>query len=208
MSSGDALGGPHGLSPGEVEYHLLTGLVVDAWERVEDELFRLCGWALDARPEQVAVIFGCVPAVDARLAVTDGLLRTAFDTPSSGSVPRNRPVAGWAKLCSRISALIAQRQPLMGEAARGELHRADGVVRIITLSDGTTARVARASALAAGQNRAAGGATGQRSKALALHLEAVRLAATDLAAFHPGVAAPAQPAGPRPLRRGRVALRR
>ena len=181
-----------GLEPSEIEFTLLVGLATQAWADVEDQLLALFTWTLAADEDRVVVVAGGL-GESVLLKGAGGLVRTAFEEMArgrrAGRGGRRRPqVAEWTRLETSIQALIGARNELLrsaGDARRSTDASLRSAIRTITLSEGTTAHILKASDIDRAQKGAAGRRETDNAQVAALHrhLAAVKRVAQSLAAF-------------------------
>jgi hypothetical protein len=93
------------------EFHMMVGYCIAEWARVEDELFRICHAAMKAPKEQVAVIYYRTPQLDARLTLTDELIRLALPRHKHGHQPHD-DLRAWDKVLKQIRDLLPVRNQI------------------------------------------------------------------------------------------------
>jgi len=95
------------------EFHIALSLCRTVWAEIENELFTLFSLSLHASPEQEAIIFFRTPTLDARLSLTDELLRTLLPKPDNMNGGHPHPhVKTWEGLANRIRNGLSFRNRL------------------------------------------------------------------------------------------------
>jgi hypothetical protein len=109
-------------SPESNEFYKWIGICIKEWANIEAALYNLCGIVLrKASPEQVAVIFGRTPTIDARLSLTSDLLVTVLQAESPES-------AEWKQLLKELRDLLSTRNLL----AHAPVEKSQGIAWIET----------------------------------------------------------------------------
>jgi hypothetical protein len=101
------------LTQAEIEVYRNIGLCITEWASVETQLFCLCSFALQISTQRVAIIYYRTPTIDARLSLTDELVRTALpqrQKKNGGHDPAI--VKEWAGIVSDCRALLPIRNHL------------------------------------------------------------------------------------------------
>ena len=92
------------------EFFTWLGKCITAWAQVEDHLFEICLHSLGATKPRVAIVYYRTPTLDARLKLTDELVRTvlpARDPPDGG---HDHPdTKKWSQLRRQIAELLPVR---------------------------------------------------------------------------------------------------
>jgi len=97
------------MNPGE-EFLYWVGSCITAWAKVEEHLFQICAKALGAADERAAIVYYRTPSLDARLNLTDELVRTRFPKPARKSGGHPPPdLKRWDELRKDIGDLLSTR---------------------------------------------------------------------------------------------------
>ena len=178
------------------EFYQLIGKCIKEWANVEQKLFELCVFALNAPRTQAAVVYYKTPTIDARLTLTDELVRVILpkkERPDGGK--DHKWVVTWAKLYTDIKDLLPERN-LLAHAPVREVETVQtllsltGEMRISTLASWLEIVMSEGEKL-----RGKADKPPIRAQHLKSHLEAVKLLAARISVFHGTIAAepPATP---------------
>jgi hypothetical protein len=97
------------MNPGE-EFLYWVGSCVTAWAKVEEQLFEVCLKCLGTRPELAAIIYYRTPTLDARLSLTNDLVRAVLPRPERKDGGHDHEdVRMWDKLRKEIGGLLPVR---------------------------------------------------------------------------------------------------
>jgi hypothetical protein len=108
------------------EFLMWVGFCITAWARTEERLFEICKLCLQAREDRVAVVYYRTPTVDARLKLTDELVRTAIPGRRKMSGEHDHPdLVVWDKLNKDIAALLATRRRIAHHPVRTRSGRSE-----------------------------------------------------------------------------------
>jgi hypothetical protein len=101
-----------GSSPVSTEdFFIWLGKCITSWARVEDHLFEICVQSLGATRQRTAIVYYRTPTIDARLKLTDELVRTVLPKKKGGDHDHS-DVKIWDCLRKRIGSLLPTRNRL------------------------------------------------------------------------------------------------
>jgi hypothetical protein len=170
----------------QVEFYMLVGLCIKEWAKVEDELFRICEFALNAEPQLASIVYFRTPNIDARLTLADELLRVVLSERDGTKLQI------WTEIRKEIETLLPTRNLLAHAPVRQELYPDtpdDPALRIEVGPDGIKRQILRSVEVmwveTSEHERLRG--KGERSivdAALSHHLTSVQAAAAKLGTFH------------------------
>ncbi len=96
--------------PDRDEFHMWIGYCISSWARVEERLFEVCWAALSCPKERAAIVYYRTPTLDARLKLTDKLVRSALPKPARKSGGHlHRHVSIWEALKREITSQLQTR---------------------------------------------------------------------------------------------------
>jgi hypothetical protein len=113
------------------EFHYHLGSAVTEWARIEGELFEICTSILKAEKRHVAIVYYRTPTIDARLKLTDELIRTLFPQRKPGSHP-TKAEKKWTSITSKIRDELPIRNQLAHCPASPMVETTDGTPFKIT----------------------------------------------------------------------------
>ena len=90
------------------EFYMMIGYCVAEWAKVQDELFRICHAALRCPKEQAAIVFYRTPQLDARLTLTDELVRLILPKHTAGAHP-HADLKFWNDILKQTRELSSSR---------------------------------------------------------------------------------------------------
>ena len=102
------------------QFHLVLGYCIAKWAEVQDELFLICWTALRSGPEPAAVVFFRTPTLDARLSLTDELVRLILPKTLPGKQP-HQDLETWTAAVAAVRALLPIRNRLAHHPVQGEM---------------------------------------------------------------------------------------
>jgi hypothetical protein len=98
---------------GRKEFYTMVGRCIKTWANVEDAVFKLCEFALQAPRKQVAIVYFRTPALDARLELTSELMLSVLPQRTRQSGGHDHPdVKRWNTLIADIKSLLPTRNML------------------------------------------------------------------------------------------------
>jgi hypothetical protein len=106
MTSGKAT--PTTQEPAADEFHKMIGYCIAEWAKVEDELFRICQLALRCPKEHAAIIYYRTPGLNARLTLTDELVRAVLPKHKAGAHP-HADLKFWSDVLKQTQHLLPTR---------------------------------------------------------------------------------------------------
>jgi hypothetical protein len=87
-----------------------VGNCITAWAKVEEHLFKICAKSLGVTDERAAIVYYRTPTLEARLQLTDELVRTALPKRERKSGGHDHPdVKKWDQLRKDIGNLLPVR---------------------------------------------------------------------------------------------------
>jgi hypothetical protein len=95
------------------EFFTWLGKCITAWALIEEHLFEICIASLAAERHRVAIVYYRTPTLDARLSLTDELVRTVLplrDPPDGGHDPPD--TITWGNIRREIVGLLPVRNRL------------------------------------------------------------------------------------------------
>jgi hypothetical protein len=98
---------------GPNEFYTMVGRCIKAWANVEDGVFKLCAFALQAPAKQVAIVYFRTPTLDARLELTSELMLSVLPQRARQSGGHDHSdVKRWNTLVADIKNLLPTRNML------------------------------------------------------------------------------------------------
>jgi hypothetical protein len=95
------------------EFLMWVGNCITAWAGVEQHLFRICAKSLGTTDKRAAIIYYRTPTLDARLSLTDELVRTVLPKREQQSGGHDHPdVKKWNQLRKDIGSLLPTRNKI------------------------------------------------------------------------------------------------
>lgn len=105
--------------PEKDEFYKQIGYCISAWAKVEERLFEICWKCLQAPKEQAAIIYFRTPSLDARLTLTDELVKSVLPKPTRKSGGHEAPsVKRWNGLESKIRSCLNIRRRIAHNPVR------------------------------------------------------------------------------------------
>jgi hypothetical protein len=90
------------------EFLQWIGICIISWAWIEECLFEICAWSLGTSKDRAAIVYYRTPNLDARLSLTDELVRAALPQPNSSG--HDHPdVKQWDTLHKQVSKLLPTR---------------------------------------------------------------------------------------------------
>jgi hypothetical protein len=100
------------LRPGD-DLFLWIGKCITAWARVEEHLFEICVTALGTTKQKTAIIYYRTPTLDARLKLTDELIRTTLPKRERKDGGHDHPdLTNWDNIRKEIGDTLPIRNRL------------------------------------------------------------------------------------------------
>jgi hypothetical protein len=98
-------------TPSEVAFLMYVGYCITTWADVEEKLFKIFWRATNCPKKQAAIIYYRTPTLDARLSLTDELVKHALPKPEkkSGGHP-HRDVKKWNDIEANFRQLLTVRR--------------------------------------------------------------------------------------------------
>jgi hypothetical protein len=97
----------------ETSFLMHPGYCISTWAEVEQKLFEICWKALQSPREQAAIVYYRTPTLDARLTLTDELLRHVLPKRERPNGGHDHPdVMAWDALDKEITELLPTRNRL------------------------------------------------------------------------------------------------
>lgn len=90
------------------EFFELVGRCITVWAWIDDELFRIFHCCVGPR-EQCSIIFYRLPGIDARLSLTDEIVRSILPKKMAG-VHDHESVQKWKNIIKQIRGLLTTRR--------------------------------------------------------------------------------------------------
>lgn len=90
------------------DFHMMIGYCIAEWAKVEDELFRVCHAALRCPKEQAATVYYRTPQLEARLTLTDEVVRAVLPKHKPGDHPHD-DLKFWIDVLKQVRDLVPTR---------------------------------------------------------------------------------------------------
>ncbi|MBB4197402.1 hypothetical protein GGD83_001188 [Rhodoblastus sphagnicola] len=90
------------------EFFELVGRCITTWAWIDDELFRIFHCCVGPR-EQCAIIFYRLPGLDARLSLTDEIVRSILPKKAPGE-HGHESIKEWSRILKQIRSLLTTRR--------------------------------------------------------------------------------------------------
>jgi hypothetical protein len=103
----------------EENFFSWMGHCISSWAKMEEELFKICWQSLKAPKNQSAIVYFRTPTVDARISLTDELVKSVLPKPErKDGGHTHSDVIAWNKIQSDIKSALSIRRRIAHHPVR------------------------------------------------------------------------------------------
>jgi hypothetical protein len=107
------------IDPERDEHLLEIGRAITGWAAIQDELYSIVRTVRGCAPQHASIVFYRTPSIEARITLTDDLLKTIFPQPSEKPGSKAHPgYATWADIQKELREEVPIRNRLAHHPVR------------------------------------------------------------------------------------------